>query len=101
MTHDSEALVATLQLLLGDADKGELFSILTAAFGLKITVLPPNVVSAIQYEFGQATINVKRAHNAVSEPPLGSLACLRIKQELDAALGNLRKLENFLGNPKR
>lgn len=101
MTHDKEALVATLQLLFGDADGDELFNILTIAFGMKITLVPPNVVRAIQYDLAQAAINTKRARDSVSEPPLGRLDCIRVKQELDAALNNLRKVESFLGNPKR
>lgn len=101
MTQDTEALVATLQLLLGDSDADDLYRILLAAFGLKVTIVTPNVARAMQHELSHAAINTKRARDSVSEPPLGRLACLQVKQELDAALGNLRKLENFLGNPKR
>ena len=100
MKEDDETLVATLQLLLGDADTDQLFHVLTTAFGGKMVILPPRLVS-IQHEFWQAEVNTKRAREMVSEPPLGRLACRQIKQELDAVLGNLKRLEDFLGNPKR
>ena len=101
MTEDDETLIATLQLLLGDADNKRLFTLLTNAFGRKVVVLTPNLVNTIQHELAQTAISTKRASDTVSEPPLGRLACIQVKQELDAALNGIRKLENFLGNPTR
>ena len=101
MTEDDETLVAALQLLLGDADNKRLFTLLTNAFGGKIAVIPPNVAKAISNELTDISVVTRRANDMVSAPPLGKLACDRLKTELETALNGIRKLENFLGNQTR
>lgn len=101
MTHDSEALVATLQLLLGDLDDDAVAKILREAFLGKLFILSPRFQRAIESEIEGLVITVKRAVDMVTEPPLGRLACIQVQQDLTTAHFHVKKIEGFLGNPKR
>ncbi len=101
MSHDTEALVATLQLLLSDLDEDAVAKILREAFLGKLFILSPRFQRAIENEIEGLVITVKRAVDMVTEPPLGRLACIQVQQDLTAAHFHVKKIEGFLGNPKR
>ncbi len=101
MTHDTEALVATLQLLLGDFAREDLEAILSKAFWPRVKVFGAVRVSALKHELGQIGSIADRAEADLKSPPLGLLGCERIRQEMAALAIHKHRIENILDNPGR
>lgn len=101
MTHDTEALVATLHLLLGDHNREDLMAILNKAFWPKVRVFGAAGMGNIRSELGQIESAAANVENHAKSPPLGLLACEQVRQTMEEIRGNVRRTNMILSNPER
>ena len=98
---DNDPRIPALQLLLGDADAGELRLLLATAFGDKVYLLTPIKKGAIIDDLHLGAAAIDRATQMVTEPPLGRIACIQLRRELTDALSYQNRALVRIDNPKR
>lgn len=92
MAHDTEALVATLQLLLGDHNREDLMAILNKAFWPKVRVFGAAGIGNIRSELGQIETAATHVENH---------ACEQVRQTMEEIRSHRRHIESVLTNPER
>lgn len=101
MSHDTEALVATLQLLLGDRNREDLTDVLHNAFWPKVRILGPRSTSMLRQALGQIENAAASVENHAKSPPLGLLGCEQVRQSMEEIRGDVRRTNMILSNPER